>query len=299
MTDTDLDDRTIEPSSPSLIFAFTFNHALRGAGIDPARVRLVRHQERGASGLTPYDLWVKSPALLDRYQAKQSPSTRAKFGWQTEGLVWASFVVTPDGSTLFVGLYDVDYAGPLAVSETHEITLQPETAETTVQYVLQPKPELSELSGRLFVDWGDGARAWVQRADRQDKPVIELKRFRFEPPFPGLLAFREPISKVPALPASWCVPLSATKGVYLLACPDTGVQYVGSATGEEGFLGRWMEYAKTGHGGNIGLRTIDTTRFTCSILEVAGSGQTTDDIVRREIAWKEKLLSRTLGLNRN
>jgi hypothetical protein len=278
---------------------FSFNQALAGVGIELSRVRLVRHQERGASGLTPYDLWVKDVVLFDNFQSKQASKDRTKFGGRLPAVIWASFVVPPTGLTLFVGLYDATFEGLLEKDETHEITLRPEVRGTKDRYSLSRRIELNDYAGRLFVEWGKGHRAWVQRASLQDKPVVELRRLPFEPVFPGLLSFRDIVSKIPALPASWRTPLAATKGIYLLACPQTGRQYVGSATGENGFLGRWLDYYRTSDGGNVELRGIDTAGYSCSILEVAGSGQTADEIGRREAVWKEKLHSRTLGHNRN
>ena len=42
--------------------------------------------------------------------------------------------------------------------------------------------ELDEYCGRLVVDWGGGERAWVQYAERRDKPTIELRRHADEWP---------------------------------------------------------------------------------------------------------------------
>ncbi|HEX7184206.1 MAG TPA: GIY-YIG nuclease family protein, partial [Thermoanaerobaculia bacterium] len=88
-------------------------------------------------------------------------------------------------------------------------------------------------------------------------------------------------------------------GVYLLTCPKTREQYVGSATGEEGFWGRWQNYLETGHGGNVGLQSRDMSDYQVSILEVAGTAATRDDILRMEGRWQSKLQSQEMGLNRN
>jgi hypothetical protein len=85
----------------------------------------------------------------------------------------------------------------------------------------------------------------------------------------------------------------------LLTCPKTSEQYVGSATGEEGFWGRWQDYVETGHGGNVGLKSRNPSDYQVSILEVAGTALTTDEITRMEMQWKAKLQSREMGLNRN
>jgi hypothetical protein len=155
------------------------------------------------------------------------------------------------------------------------------------------------MIGRLIIEWGDGKLSWIQRADRQNKLVVELRREFKEPDFPGFLNFIEPLSKLDDLARSWVTPLQSSKGIYLLTCRKTKEQYVGSATGEEGFWGRWQEYAKTGHGGNVALKSRNPSDYQVSILEVAGTASTPEDIMRMERHWKSKLQSQEVGLNRN
>ena len=84
----------------------------------------------------------------------------------------------------------------------------------------------------------------------------------------------------------------------MLTCPATDETYVGSATGTGGFWQRWMNYAADGHGGNIGLRERDRSDYRVSILQVAGSTDTYDDVIAMEMLWKRKLRTRH-SLNRN
>jgi hypothetical protein len=86
--------------------------------------------------------------------------------------------------------------------------------------------------------------------------------------------------------------------VYLVTCPRTKEQYVGSATGEEGFWGRWQNYLPNMHGGNVALKSRNPSDYQVSILEVAGSGQRREDIQNIEERWKRKLESKRMGLNR-
>jgi hypothetical protein len=79
---------------------------------------------------------------------------------------------------------------------------------------------------------------------------------------------------------------------------QTGKQYVGSATGTEGFWGRWSAYAANGHGGNQGLVLAAEDDYHVTILEVAASSATAADIVQREELWKRKLRTRQYGSNR-
>jgi hypothetical protein len=108
------------------------------------------------------------------------------------------------------------------------------------------------------------------------------------------------LHEVDALPTSWLEPLRTCRGVYLLVHRETGAQYVGSATGSDGFLGRWRCYAD-GHGGNRGLRELahPPDHYDVRILETVGSSATRDDVYDIESIWKEKLGSRVQGLNRN
>src|SRR5262245_2258206 len=109
-------------------------------------------------------------------------------------------------------------------------------------YFAKPFPlEPRCFIGRLLIDWGPGDRAWVQRADQQNKGVTELRTEFKEPEFPGFLNFIEPLSRLDRLPKSWATVLKSSRGIYLLTCPTTKEQYVGSATGEGGFWTRWQD----------------------------------------------------------
>jgi GIY-YIG catalytic domain len=200
---------------------------------------------------------------------------------------------------MFVGLYAAKYIGVLAKDTPKPQNDGVDFAESCDIYDLQLDERLADLRGKVFIDWGDGTRAWVQRADNQNKPVIEVRPEFKEPEFPGYLNFTAPLSNVERLPKTWIENLKYAKGVYLLTCPKTKEQYVGSASGEEGFWHRWIEYVTTGHGGNVALKSREYSDYQVSILEVAGSASNVDDILKMESRWKEKLQSREMGLNRN
>lgn len=129
--------------------------------------------------------------------------------------------------------------------------------------------------------------------------MVELKRTFGEDPFPGFAAFILNLSEIETIPAGWADALRSTKGIYLLTCPKTREQYVGMASGSEGFLGRWRDYFATGHGGNVALRSREARDYRVSILETVGSTATVADLLVLESLWKDKLQSREMGLNRN
>lgn len=268
-----------------------FNTLLTQAGVAPEQVQLVRHQDN-RQRRTPYALWRTRPESLEEYQRLQGRDV-----FDVPGVL-ATFVVPPRGEALFVGLFQTVSQSMNDAVVTCPLSMESFPAGTMHTYVTTRRPELGELIGKLFVDWGDGTRAWVQRAARQDKPILEIRRSVEEPPYPGHRRLLVSSDEVWSLPRTWCAVLSATGGVYLLVSQVDGAQYVGSATGAEGFLSRWQSYADNGHGGNKLLRERGRPPFLISILEVAGDLQR-DEVIALESAWKVRLGSRAHGLNAN
>lgn len=276
---------------------FRFNMLLEEAGISPAEVRLLRHQPKVGPKWV-LDVWRNSREVVEIYQSLQPAAKRTSFTRS----YWASFVGTWDGRTLFLGLYRVGTPEP--VLESFDVPVLGGYAEAGVddRYPTERVGTFAPYEGRLYVDWGGGSsgkRAWVQRAEAQDKLVTELYLDAAERPFPGLMEVTAPLSALGDAPPGWIQRLEAAKGVYLLTCPRDGSLYVGSATAEGGFWSRWSEYRANGHGGNVALRGRDPSDYIVSVLQVAGSTDTADDILAAESRWKGKLQSVAFGLNRN
>jgi len=274
-----------------------FNTLLREAKVPLADVRLIRHKDhRADKGRTPYELWRDNRPLFESYQSSQSFANRKKLSAR----FWAVFIVNLNNETMFSGLYRVKYQGLWKHdSPMPHIEGRIEKAGSCDAYNLKLADTLSDLVGRLFIDWGTGALAWVQYAERNDKPVTELRTAFREDEFPGFMSFVEPLSRLGKLPATWTTALQSSGGVYLLTCPKTKEQYVGSASGAGGFWGRFQGYVKDGHGGNMVLKSREPSDYQVSILEVAGTAATTEDILQMETQWKAKLQSRAMGLNKN
>lgn len=105
---------------------------------------------------------------------------------------------------------------------------------------------------------------------------------------------------------SWKSALSSVAGVYLITDCLTGKHYVGSAYGLGGIWGRWSIYAQTGHGGNKDLERLlqekggDHARnFQFTVLEIADTHASKEDLIEREGYWKDVLNSREFGYNGN
>jgi hypothetical protein len=273
-----------------------FNTILRNAGLQLTDVRLIRHKDNKATkGRTPYELWRDDRPQFELYQSTQRIQSRKKF----IAPYWAVFIVSLNDDTMFAGLYSVKHRGLLEKDTPKPHMEGVDEAGSCDVYDLKLQDSLSDLIGRLFIDWGPAKLAWVQYANRHDKPVTELREVFQEDSFPGFLNFIKPLSKLEKIPKSWIDALRSSRGIYLLTCPRTKEQYVGSATGEEGFWGRWQDYVQTGHGGNLGLKSRDPSDYQVSILEVAGTSATKEDILKMEGRWQSKLQSQEMGLNRN
>lgn len=107
---------------------------------------------------------------------------------------------------------------------------------------------------------------------------------------------------------SWIEALENQKGVYLITDKSNGKLYVGSATSDSGMLlARWSDYIANGHGGDVRLREIVSTKgieyikanFVYSILENFNARVDDHVILQRETWWKKILQSRKFGYNGN
>jgi len=175
---------------------------------------------------------------------------------------------------------------------------------------LRPSQALSALADRLVVEWSKDAVNWAKAGESAAAfPVIEIA----DPgrvPFPGfdrvLLSYADlQLLTMDSRYTDWRTALGAVQGVYLIADTSTGKLYVGKADGTERILGRWSAYAKDGHGGNVALRglaDLDTDHaryFRFSILRVFGPSVPAAEIDEAESHFKQALLTRLYGMNRN
>jgi hypothetical protein len=203
-----------------------FNMLLAEEGINASDVRLLRHQTNKVFGRTPYSLWRDDTAAFERYQSmqKSSPYTRSCLNAR----YWASFVGSPNGGTLFVGLFETLLTGPLPAGTIDPLSGEPASGRDNQappdQYQCQRLNALSDYIGRLSIHWGDSSsasRKWIQRADQQDKTIVELTRKFQEEDFPGFTKLIRRLSEIETMLQAWKEALRSSRGVYLLACPGT------------------------------------------------------------------------------
>lgn len=164
-----------------------------------------------------------------------------------------------------------------------------------------------ELIGKAVIHYKRQFRQSYCNAERyiDDFEVIEIKREVYSKPFPGYdkvsVSWYELASVINT--ESWKTGLSNQKGVYLITDTSNGKMYVGSATGNEMILGRWRSYVENGHGGNKELKKVSLKHiksyFKYTILDVYKANTDDSIILEREQWWKEVLMTREHGFNKN
>jgi hypothetical protein len=105
----------------------------------------------------------------------------------------------------------------------------------------------------------------------------------------------------------WRGALQYMKGVYVIHDIETGKPYVGSAYGDTGIWARLRQYVDILHGNNVALKELvgkkgpDYARANLrfALLEFWSMRTSDEEVLARESYWKEVLLSRQFGLNKN
>ena len=204
---------------------------------------------------------------------------------------------------LFVGIYKV-------------IKRYDDYADTEHGYDVELTNLCSELIGRLIVDYYfyyPHGRAAKMESYLDYISIAEILPSKYDGiQFPGFdsldITFSQLKTIVNADNREWRTALQSIYGIYLIVDQLTGKQYVGSAYGRGGLWKRWSDYIYSkGSGGNVGLNELlegkpddyAERNYKFSLLEFFSTKVSTDYVISRENFWKEVLMTRLWGLNRN
>jgi len=266
-------------------------------------------QKRNVVGqpISAYDLWRSDFDNQNHHHKNPDLDTDWEYFNRTHGRGFLSidkylmsFVDIPERKKpLFTGLYKVIDKFNIE-GKIHPI--QGDLMKNHEEYILRYDPRLQEYEGRLILG-GWNPTPMIKRIVYKQKDRFFIQSILDqapEKPF-SYQDFIWSTNKISKIPHTWQNHLRQLVGVYCLV-DQTGRQYIGSAYSDKGgFLGRWKEYEKNGHGGNKKLRKIPKEKrvYSVTILETAPSSYNDKQIIKLEEKWKQKLGSRAYGLNLN
>jgi hypothetical protein len=265
----------------------TIQELLFNRGLDKnAKIKLVRHKDARQDLYTLYRY--KKPLFLD-YQRSQSKNI----------FNGVDFIVS------FIG-EDAKFARFIGV---YKILSEKKSEDGLNWYEMKEVEGFEDLKERVIINWGTATLSWHQWIDNI-KPVTEilpgLHYQQFTDYFDFILDFKELQEIITNQYSDWKKVLSITKGIYLINDSKTGKLYVGSAYGDDGIWGRWVNYVFTnGHGNNkmlIALLKDDPNygfNFRFSILMLLPRTITPDEAIKKERLFKNKLGTNAFGLNSN
>jgi hypothetical protein len=226
----------------------------------------------------------------------------------------ASFIGMTAGEAVFAGLYRIAGAKEITFSEFWHmpenvelagfgmIGWKKEDSDTrTLWFDLQLSPICKEWRGRLTVSWPPPERSWFRRSERNEMRVLSIpKESLFGKSVPGWETICLNWHQLQVIPSSWRAAFAQWRGIYFIYDKSDGRGYVGSAYGADNLLGRWLQYARSGDGGNKLLRSCKPENLRFSILQRVSPDMVADEVIRLESSWKDRLHTRSeFGLNVN
>ena len=278
-----------------------FSDILVKAGIDPKKVKLIRHSLSDKNFKECYDA-----DKVYEYTCHQKKDFSKGYEY------WVTFI---SGSGTLAKLYSIYKVGAF-IPDTEE-TIPAGLPSTEASHYngehaifdLERLDVLEEMEGRLTIDWGQSARMWHQKGTTE-KPIISIQpeEKKVFTGFENLVKTYDELKEIvdnPEVYDAWYTALSSVYAVYLIVDTETGKQYVGSAYGKDGLWGRWSEYIQTHHGNNKKMKQLICDyperyhAFQFSILQILPKTVTDEEVIRIESLWKSKLLSIRFGMNDN
>jgi hypothetical protein len=271
-----------------------------------SRIKLVRH----SSEVKPdsfiykkyngsvYKLYRTDYALFKEWQSEQSDSKMKNVDYLVV------FLAEEGCECRFIGVYR-NY-GPKRA-----------TGNGVSEYAIEEVEGFEGLKDKVVIDWGKGTLSWMQNW-QSAKEVRRIEQVNTGDNVPYFTRYEDVILSFSQLQKvvedkEWKSKLESLNCVYLILDKETGKQYVGVTYKnmkpgiKNGILGRWTEYAKTGHGNNKllvallaekGISYADQN-FQWTILETLPLNVTPKVAIDRESLYKKKFGTREHGYNEN
>ena len=278
-----------------------FSDILKKAGLDPAKVKLIRHSLSDKNFAKCY---YADPQMVWEYTRLQ------KQGFSKGYDYWCIFISGKGTTARLFACYKVNGSVP----DTPELKpagfpLDDNFKGELAYYGLEPVDCLQEYEHRLVIEWGNAAISWHQKGTTE-KSVLAIDS-PIKKSFIGYDNVVLPYAQLKEVVQNrevyelWQTALSAVKAIYLIVDTKNGKQYVGSAYGKDGLLGCWRVYVDTLHGNNKLMKEVVCAYpdryqyFQFSILQILPKTITDDEIIDIESLWKKKLGTIPFGMNDN
>ena len=294
--------------------ALTFVDILTKHEIDTQTTLIMRHrpEQPALARVLPW-LADEHPDAFNAYQSTQNTKEQNQL---RKASLLASFVASGVGEAVFVGMYEVNIGKRRSASDINKIPAFaklvefgfPKAKQSTHWFELKPKTMLSDYKGRLTIEWSGGSQGgrswsrWSTSTAGNGFPIVNilessiLSSAKLMPDW-DILSFSW--QDLHAIPKSWSASISQWRGVYFILDTSDGKGYVGSAYGADNIWGRWINYAKTGAGGNKMLKTRDPSNFRFTILQRLSPDTPSKEVIEIENSWKVRLHTKEFGLNIN
>ena len=271
-----------------------------------SRIKLVRH----SSEVKPdsfiykkyngsvYKLYRTDYALFKEWQSEQSDSKMKNVDYLVV------FLAEEGCECRFIGVYR--YYGPKRA-----------TGNGVSEYAIEEVEGFEGLKDKVVIDWGKGTLSWMQNW-QSTKNVRRIDQVNTGDDIPYFIRYEDVILSFSQLQKvvedkEWKSKLESLNCVYMILDKETGKQYVGVTYKDmkpgikNGILGRWTEYAKTGHGNNKLLVALLAEKgisyaeqnFQWTILETLPLNVTPKVAIDRESLYKKKFGTREHGYNEN
>ena len=243
-----------------------FSDVLKNVGLDPKRVKLIRHSLGDKAFKKCYD-----KNMVEEYTRVQSETFSNGYDY------WCVFISDKSTTAKFFACYKVN-GGVIDTQDTKPkgFPLEDWFQGQRMFYNLERIDLLKEYEGRLLIEWGKSALAWAQKGTNE-KPIVAIRDKKIFSGYENAILTYEELREIvqdPTAYESWHTALSTVNVVYLIVDRENGRKYVGSAYGKGGLLGRWTHYVKSLHGDNKLMKELlcdypdRYTHFQFSILQL-------------------------------
>ena len=276
-----------------------FSDVLKKVGLAPEKVKLIRHALTDQGFRDCFDR-----NMVLEYTRHQ------KRGFSKGYDYWCAFISGKGTLAKLFACYKVGVSVPDTPDVMPQKYPHPEKFRGEGSYFeLEHIDLLKDYEGRLTIDWGGSARMWHQKGTTE-KPIISIQadEKKVFSGFENLVITYDDLKDVilnPTVYEAWHTALSSVNAIYLIVDRETGKQYVGSAYGKDGLLGRWSCYINSRHGHNKLMKELICAyperyhQFQFSILQILPKTMTDDEVIQTEQLYKKKLLTTQFGMNDN